>query len=444
MAQNFNKIDLKSDTMREFVDKFNTLFDSYKHIDQLIEGVLDVTHGGTGRTDGRAFAVGLNADGSDDSLTRGGIASTVSAPKASTVDFDDLLNHGIYATESETNAPLENESFIVLVLRASVSNVTQIAISQVSDTAFFRSTLDNGETWSSWTKFISSAQANATAQANGSQAGWVELLDDIDSDLDQSEGTAATPLAVKTAYDHFETPATDSTLGTVIIGDGIKVNASGEISCDFSSAVTSTDKKKVANSYAVKMVKDALNDHIAVFEGYKTSNDSAISVINSRLDGTDQNFAELIPSGTKMLFKQASAPNGWTKLTDSSLNDAALRVVTGNSVAVESSNRAFSEVFGTNYVSSENTGGTLGSTVLRVANLPAHKHGTVYTRTIHEGNGEEMTVCCPLPINDSALLQSNNGEGIDKAHTHTFNVEAHSHDFTLDINYIDVIICEKN
>ena len=154
MAQNLNKIDLKSDSLREFVDKFNTLFDSYKHIDQLIEGVLAIAHGGTGRTDGRVFAVGLNADGSDDSLTRGGIASTVSAPKASTIDFDDLLNHGIYATESETNAPLENESFIVLVLRASVSNVTQIAISQVSDTAFFRSTLDNGETWSSCVNII--------------------------------------------------------------------------------------------------------------------------------------------------------------------------------------------------------------------------------------------------------------------------------------------------
>ena len=438
MATNFNKMDLKSDSLREFVDKFNTLFDSYKNIDQLIEGILQTAHGGTGRSDGRVTSVAISQNGSDNSINRGGIAYSDAYIDSSVDDFDDFINQGLYYTEIETNAPETNGKFLVFVIKGGTTQLVQIAFSQIPHTAYYRNSSDSGETWSAWIQFLSSAEATA------SQTGWVRLLDAIDSSLDTTDGTAATPKAVKTAYDHFETPATANSLGTVKIGDGITVDANGTIACDFSSAVTSSDKKKVANSYAVKAVKDALNSHISVYENYVASNDDAVAVLAGRLDGHDDEFSELIPSGTKMLFKQASAPNGWTKLTDSSLNNAALRVVTGDSVTVKSTGKAFTQVFNTIITSSVNTGGTIGDTVLRVVNLPAHRHGTVYTRKVHDGTGEELTVCSPVSIDSSALMLSDNSDGIDEAHTHSFTVNSHSHDFELDINYIDVIICEKD
>ena len=51
------------------------------------------------------------------------------------------------------------------------------------------------------------------------------------------------------------------------------------------------------------------------------------------------------PSGTKMLFHQSAAPTGWTKQT--TINDSALRVVSGTSGGGTGGSVAFSTLFAT-------------------------------------------------------------------------------------------------
>ena len=63
-----------------------------------------------------------------------------------------------------------------------------------------------------------------------------------------------------------------------------------------------------------------------------------------------------LPSGTKMLFVQTSAPTGWTK--DTTHNDKALRVVSGS--ASSGGSTAFTSVF--------------TSRTIAEANLPSHTH----------------------------------------------------------------------
>ncbi len=72
----------------------------------------------------------------------------------------------------------------------------------------------------------------------------------------------------------------------------------------------------------------------------------------------------LVPSGTAMLFVQATAPAGWTKKTDN--DNKALRIVSGAGGGVGGS-VAFTDAF-VNYAP------VVGGTALTTAQLPSHSH----------------------------------------------------------------------
>jgi hypothetical protein len=78
-----------------------------------------------------------------------------------------------------------------------------------------------------------------------------------------------------------------------------------------------------------------------------------------------------VPAGTRMLFYQASAPTGWTKVTDSFINNAALRIVTGSGGGAYSSGSAFTTIFTSNRAT---TGGSVQATTLSTSQIPAHSH----------------------------------------------------------------------
>jgi len=96
----------------------------------------------------------------------------------------------------------------------------------------------------------------------------------------------------------------------------------------------------------------------------------------------------LLPSGTRLLFHNSSAPTGWTK--DTSIDDSALRVVSGTPGSGGSS--GFSSALGSPSVSGSvslsgepGTGNlstsisgnvNIGSTTLSVSQIPAHTHNT--------------------------------------------------------------------
>ena len=92
-----------------------------------------------------------------------------------------------------------------------------------------------------------------------------------------------------------------------------------------------------------------------------------------------------IPSGTRMIFYQASAPTGWTKVTDSFVNNTAMRIVTGSGGGAYSSGSSFTTIFTSNRAT---TGGSVQSTTLSSNQMPAHSHsGSTGSTGSHSHSG---------------------------------------------------------
>ena len=198
-----------------------------------------------------------------------------------------------------------------------------------------------------------------------------------------------------------------------------------------------------------------------------------------------------IPSGTVMLFYQASAPTGWTQVTTQ--NNKALRVVNGTGAGTGGNNN-FTTVF-----SNQSVSGTTGSTVsgstssdnsgsvsisgscggtqyingnttqvsLSVAQLAAHQHAYDVPRgtsggdygfldTMNSGSSGTPSVASTgsgdthhhaivnYAINGSNFTFSGSGSPSD----HDHDIGNHSHSFSdsvdMRVQYIDVIICSKD
>jgi hypothetical protein len=123
-----------------------------------------------------------------------------------------------------------------------------------------------------------------------------------------------------------------------------------------------------------------------------------------------------VPSGTKMLFAQATAPTGWTK--DTTHNDKSLRVVSGTGGGSGGS-VAFSTVFGRTAVD--------GSS-LSIAQMAAHTHSYKTSSGGSAGSGSGIAAS---PSSDS-INTGSQGSGA-----------AHSHGLDLRVAYVDVIVCTK-
>lgn len=132
-------------------------------------------------------------------------------------------------------------------------------------------------------------------------------------------------------------------------------------------------------------------------------------------------------SGTRCLFQQTSAPTGWTK--DTSHNDKALRVVSG---AVGSGGSSpFSTVFG----KTATDGHSLSIAELAVHHHDAVANGSIYVLSSSAGSGIEIPGASPTnaigPLN--AWTTGDTGSGT--AHTHPMDIR---------VNYVDVIIAQKD
>ncbi|NBX87754.1 MAG: hypothetical protein EBQ97_04440, partial [Bacteroidetes bacterium] len=146
-------------------------------------------------------------------------------------------------------------------------------------------------------------------------------------------------------------------------------------------------------------------------------------------------WANLVPSGTLMLFQQTNAPTGWTKQTTH--NDKALRVVSG---AVGSGGTtAFSTVF-TNQTPTITTSGlSVGATTLTTAMMPSHTH----TINIPAETKFVQCNCGALAPYWSAGAQSGSA-GSNDSHTHSISGSATSSAITLNVQYVDLIIASKD
>lgn len=134
-----------------------------------------------------------------------------------------------------------------------------------------------------------------------------------------------------------------------------------------------------------------------------------------------------IPAGTVMLFWQANAPTGWTKIT--SQNDKAFRVVSGTGGGTGGS-VAFETAF-----ASQTPSGTTDAIALTVAQMPAHTHlSWLGTNSGAAGASSGMLVGSP------SLNKQTSSTGSGATHSHAFTGNA----INLDVSYINIILCSKD
>jgi hypothetical protein len=159
---------------------------------------------------------------------------------------------------------------------------------------------------------------------------------------------------------------------------------------------------------------------------------------------TISSLATDIPSGTTMLFMQAAAPTGWTKVT--SLNDYALRLVSGTGGGT-SGTIPFSTFFNATSIYTGTvtiTSGQVGDTTLTTAQMPSHDH-TVDAIALGCGavsNGPFQDRPAPgcVSVGSSGL------KGASGSHTHSLIGAVAGGNFTSDFNitYVNIIACTKN
>jgi hypothetical protein len=144
-------------------------------------------------------------------------------------------------------------------------------------------------------------------------------------------------------------------------------------------------------------------------------------------DATVQTTAAGFPVGTATIFRQTTAPTGWTKsLTN---DNSALRVVTGT--AGTGGSVAFTTAFASQAVS-----GTPGNTTLITAEIPSHTH-TRPTGAEWAGNNARYGTSFGRWGN---FNPTSSAAGSGGAHNHSFSGTA----INLAVQYVDVIIATKN
>jgi hypothetical protein len=142
-----------------------------------------------------------------------------------------------------------------------------------------------------------------------------------------------------------------------------------------------------------------------------------------------------IPVGSVILFYQSAAPTGWTQVTTQ--NNKALRVVSGTG-GVSGGTTAFSSVFTNQTVStSVSISGTSGATTLSTSQIPSHNHET------GDGTGQNTFAGLYTGNPNNEYVGSTGGGG---SHTHSFSGSGSgtSSAVTLNVQYIDIILCSKN
>lgn len=151
-------------------------------------------------------------------------------------------------------------------------------------------------------------------------------------------------------------------------------------------------------------------------------------------------YPNLIAPGTVMLFAQANAPTGWTKVTTH--NDKALRVVSGTG-GVSGGSTSFSAAFNATYNSQGHT--------LTAEEMPVHRHGMFdqyditesydvgsypgYTVAWESGSGGDTEYSLNTNLAQTAEYGISGSAGSSQPHSHGLN---------FNLSYVDVILASKN
>jgi len=216
------------------------------------------------------------------------------------------------------------------------------------------------------------------------------------------------------------------------------------------ASISTTDKQTTADvllgRVRDKIVGNAGTDEIV--EGLLVK--AAIDVASNL---PDDGIIRSVPSGAKMLFRQSTAPMGWTK--DTAHNDKALRVVSGSAGSGGSKGLLGVTITATGAIKTSISGSVAGHS-LTTAQLPAHTHSFSGNVPVLRGESRSSNVnnigitniqsASPSSYNFSGISGST---GSGSAHSHSASGLTASSTFSgapvnLDIAYVDVIIATKD
>ena len=157
---------------------------------------------------------------------------------------------------------------------------------------------------------------------------------------------------------------------------------------------------------------------------------SANAAITGGRAGRNHGFV----AGTTMLFIQAAAPVGWTRVTTN--DDALLRIVGSAAPGTGGSN---------GFVATFNSQTTAGSTTLTTAQVPAQTH--VFHYNTNAANNctsiypaVKGTGACASNLMNTATNSSSAGTVVTDSNTGG----SHNHSITTSIKYVDALVAKKN
>jgi hypothetical protein len=170
------------------------------------------------------------------------------------------------------------------------------------------------------------------------------------------------------------------------------------------------------------------------------------------ISGASLTGIQPFPSGTKMVFYQASAPTGWTQ--DTANNDKALRVVSGSGGGTGGSMG-----LSVQWTHNHTVSGTTDAHTLTTSQIPAHGHPVYYSR--ESGGGKDSTGAIaidgsaplethtansgsPNTVNGTLSTNAVGGTGGGGSHTHTIPTIIATTTAAPVPHYIDVIVCSKD
>ena len=156
----------------------------------------------------------------------------------------------------------------------------------------------------------------------------------------------------------------------------------------------------------------------------------------------------IIPQGTQMLFRQSSAPSGWTKQTSGTYNNSGCRIVTGN--VGTGGNQAFTSSFAQRNIQSgvsvSVNGGNVQNHTLSTPQIPSHNHPYQRpnaSRAFHGGTPNSS-----VPGIYTTNGQNTGGRGGNGQHSHGRNGFSAGGNLAtsmdLRVKYTDVIIASFN
>ena len=212
-----------------------------------------------------------------------------------------------------------------------------------------------------------------------------------------------------------------ATKDSLSAGNALKRVKGAEIDDEFNSLATAIATKANANNTALTGVPTAPT----------ASSGTSTTQIATTAFAQGAGFV----AGTVMVFHQAAAPTGWTKVTTH--NDKALRVVSGNGGG-SGGTTAFSTAF--NHTHADNF--SVSNHTLSIAQIPSHNHGYTGSQGRADADGSGDLSTSVGAANSYVSYTKLENQGSSQPHNHGLAGSVTSQ--TIAPHYVDVIICSKN